>query len=103
MVPTQLSARQLSQAIHRRELSCREVMQAFLAQIARHNPTHNAIVNLQDADGLLKQADQHDAMLAQGKSMGWMPIHLEIKRRDSIGGGSAYVPEGATVRVVGAR
>ena len=72
MLPIQMSARQLSQAIHRREWSCREVMQAFLAQIARHNPTHNAIVNLQDTDGLMKQADQHDAMLAQGQSMGWM-------------------------------
>lgn len=35
-----------------------------------------------------------------GKSTGWMPIHLEIKRRDSTGGGAAYVPEGATVRPV---
>ena len=35
-----------------------------------------------------------------GKSTGWMPIHLEIKRRDSIGGCAAYVPEGATVRVI---
>ena len=35
-----------------------------------------------------------------GKSTGWRPIHLEIKTRASSGGGSAYVPEGATVRVV---
>ena len=35
-----------------------------------------------------------------GKSMGWMPCHLEIKRRDSTGGAAAYVPAGASVRVV---
>lgn len=38
-----------------------------------------------------------------GKSTGWCPIHLEIKQRNSSGGGSAYVPEGSTVRVVGTR
>lgn len=35
-----------------------------------------------------------------GKSTGWMPCHLEIKRRDSIGGCAAYVPPGSTVRLV---
>ncbi len=72
MVFTQMSAQALSQAIHRRSLSCREVMQACLDQIDRHNPTHRAIVSLQDADDLLRQADERDAMLARGQSMGWM-------------------------------
>ena len=36
-----------------------------------------------------------------GKSTGWMPCHLEIANSRSTGGGAAYVPEGATVRVVG--
>lgn len=35
-----------------------------------------------------------------GKSTGWMPCHLEIKRRDSTGGCAAYVPPGSTVRVL---
>jgi hypothetical protein len=35
-----------------------------------------------------------------GKSTGWLPIHLEIKTRRSSGGGSVYVPEGSTVRIV---
>ena len=35
-----------------------------------------------------------------GKSTGWAPCHLEIKTRRSMGGCPAYVPEGATVRVV---
>lgn len=36
-----------------------------------------------------------------GKSMGWMPCHLEIARRNSTGGPAAYIPPGSTVRVVG--
>lgn len=38
-----------------------------------------------------------------GKSTGWLPVHLEIARRDSTGGIPVYLPEGATVRVVGTR
>lgn len=38
-----------------------------------------------------------------GKSTGWLPCHLEIARRNSSGGGAVYLPEGATVRVVGQR
>jgi hypothetical protein len=35
-----------------------------------------------------------------GKSMGWMPCHLEIARRNASGGPAVYWPEGATVRVI---
>jgi hypothetical protein len=35
-----------------------------------------------------------------GKSGGWLPCHLEIKRRDSSGGCAVYFPVGATVRAV---
>lgn len=38
-----------------------------------------------------------------GKSTGWMPIHLEISRRGSYGGGAVYLPQGATVRFTGKR
>lgn len=38
-----------------------------------------------------------------GRSTGPIPIHLEIKRRNSMSGCAAYVPDGATVRVIGAR
>ncbi|MEW6121257.1 MAG: hypothetical protein AB1698_01490 [Pseudomonadota bacterium] len=37
-----------------------------------------------------------------GKSMGWMPCHLQIKSRHSVEGCAVFVPEGSTVRVVGA-
>lgn len=32
-----------------------------------------------------------------GKSTGWAPIHLEIERRNSSGGGSVYWPKGSRV------
>lgn len=66
------TAVQLSRAIHRREVSCREVMEATLARIGRLNPQVNAIVSLQPADVLLRQADERDAQLVRGESMGWM-------------------------------
>ena len=69
---TDLDADALSRAIHARELSCREVMAAYLARIHRLNPTLNAIVNLAADDTLLAQADACDAELARGISRGWM-------------------------------
>jgi amidase len=69
---TELSATALSSAIHRRSVSCREVMQAFLARIARVNPLHNALVSLRDGDALLREADACDAELARGASRGWL-------------------------------
>lgn len=67
-----LDALALSRRIHRRELSCREVMQAFLARIARLNPRFNAIVALRDEAALLAEADRCDTELARGESRGWM-------------------------------
>jgi amidase len=75
---TDLSADALSQAIHAREVSCREVMQATLARIDRFNPVHNAIVSRVDGDALLRQADDKDAQLAAALArsgnarVGWM-------------------------------
>jgi amidase len=69
---TDLDADALSRAIHTKEVSCREVMRATLDRIAAVNPAVNAMVSLQDGDELLRQADARDAMLARGRSMGWM-------------------------------
>ncbi len=69
---TQLSASDISTAIHDKQFSCRELMQATLALISKVNPAVNAIVNLRPADDLLADADRYDAMLARGQSMGWM-------------------------------
>ena len=72
MVYPEISADALSQAIHSKQVSCREVMQITLNQIAQHNPQSNALVSLADGDDLLRQADERDAQLARGESMGWM-------------------------------
>jgi amidase len=69
---TNLDGCALSQAIHSRQVSAREVMQAYLARIAALNPQVNALVGLLPPEGLLQQADERDAMLARGQSMGWM-------------------------------
>jgi amidase len=66
------SAHALSQSIHSKQISCREVMAATLARVAQVNPIVNAIVSLRDSDALLKEADRYDGLLAQGQSMGWM-------------------------------
>jgi len=67
-----LDAEALSQAIHARQLSCREVMQAYLAHIERCNPQVNALVSLRPADVMLAEADERDRELARGHSRGWM-------------------------------
>jgi amidase len=67
-----LSARQLSEAIHKKEVSSREVMTAYLAHIARVNPGSNAIVAMQDEEALMREASAADEALAAGKSSGWM-------------------------------
>lgn len=69
---TQYSALDLSRAIHTKQVSCREVMQATLAQVDRLNPGSNAIVSRVEPDVLLRLADERDAQLARGESMGWM-------------------------------
>ncbi|MEY2443523.1 MAG: amidase [Ilumatobacteraceae bacterium] len=69
---TDLSAADLSESIHRREVACREVMTAYLDRIELQNPAVNAIVSLRDRDELLTEAGVCDAELAGGASRGWM-------------------------------
>jgi amidase len=68
-----LDAVALSSAIHIRQLSCVEVMTAYLDHIERLNPMVNAIVALEDRGVLILQATERDAQLARGESMG--PLH----------------------------
>jgi amidase len=63
----------LGSTIHSRQVSCVEVMTAYLDHIEKLNPKVNAIVALQDRAGLLAQASERDAQLARGESMG--PLH----------------------------
>lgn len=69
---TDLDASALSEGIHARRFSCREVMAAYLARIQRLNPACNALVSLRPDDELLAEADACDAELARGESRGWM-------------------------------
>jgi amidase len=54
------SARALAGDIRSRKISAREVMTAFLAQIARLNPRLNAIVSKLDDEACLELADRAD-------------------------------------------
>ena len=67
-----LTAVALARAIHARQLSCREVMAAYLDQIDRVNGAVNAVVALRERAELLDEADERDRMLKDGKSLGWM-------------------------------
>ena len=84
---TELDACALSTAIHRRELSCREVMTAYLARIAALNPKVNALVSLLPHEPLLKRADECDVMLASGQDLGWMHgFPMAIKELSPVAG-----------------
>ncbi len=67
-----LQAHQLAERIRLRQVSCREVMQAYLAHIERFNPRVNALVSLLPAERLLEEADARDGELARGEWRGWM-------------------------------
>jgi amidase len=78
-----LDATDLAARIRRRELSARDVMSAHLAQIARVNPSVNAIVSKLDDDACLALADEADRVLASGAEVG--PLHgLPIAYKDLI-------------------
>ena len=65
-------AHELADAIRRRELSSRELLDHYLARVERLNPALNAVVTL-DPDGARRAADAADAALARGEVVG--PLH----------------------------
>jgi amidase len=69
----------LAEAIRQRDASSVELMEAYLAQISRHNPGLNAIVTL-DEEGARARALAADAALSRGEVWGVLhgvPITLE--------------------------
>jgi len=77
-----LSATELAARVRRRDVSCREVMDAHLDRIARVNPPLNAIVTLLAEQGR-EQAVAADAALARGEPVG--PLHgLPIAHKDLV-------------------
>ncbi len=69
---TALDASALSQEIHNKTVSCREVMQAYLARIGQLNPQFNALVSMLPEQQCLALADAADQALASGHSQGWL-------------------------------
>jgi amidase len=65
-------AHALADAICRRELSSRELLEHYLDRIERLNPPLNAVVTL-DAESARRAADDADAALARGEVVG--PLH----------------------------
>jgi amidase len=65
-----MDAAPLAAAIAGREVSCAEVLGAYLDHIEAFNPAVNAIVALQDRADLMRQAAERDAALARGESVG---------------------------------
>jgi len=63
---------ELAAAIRQRRVSSVEVLEAHLAQIARHNSTLNAIVAL-DEEGARHRARGADAAVTRGET--WGPLH----------------------------
>jgi amidase len=62
----------LSGHIKAKDVSCAEVMDAYLAQIDKHNPEVNAIIAMAGHETLRAEAAERDKQLANGEYMGWM-------------------------------
>jgi len=78
-----MTATEMVRRIRAKQLSCREVMQAHLAQIERVNPTVNAIVTRIPSEQALARAEAADDALVQGKEIG--PLHgLPIAHKDLV-------------------
>ena len=65
-----LDATELAGLIRRRDLSCRDVVSAFLDRIDAINPAVNAIVSLRNRDDIVAEADAADRRLAGGGEVG---------------------------------
>jgi amidase len=68
-----MSARALAELIRRRNISVRDVMSAYLRQIARVNPKVNAVVAKHDDQKCLALAEEADRRLTRGDEVG--PLH----------------------------
>src|SRR6516225_4845807 len=63
---------QLAAEIRRGGISAKEALEAFLAQIEKHDPALNA-VNIIDTDRAIKRAAAADEALSRGEA--WGPLH----------------------------
>ena len=100
--PTQLSVTALSEALQARRLSPVEVVDAYLARIAQHEPKLHAFVEVH-ADEARQAARGAEAAIASGHAAG--PLHgipialkdlIELEGRVVTGGCEAWVARRAT-------
>jgi amidase len=78
-----LTADELASRIRSRELSCLDVMKAFLTQIEQVNPKVNAIVTQISTDRALSRAQAADDAVARGENVG--PLHgLPVAHKDLV-------------------
>src|SRR5262245_13282987 len=68
-----MDALPLGRALRARQVSCVEVMIAYLDHIDRFNPQVNAIISMRDRKDLLAEATLRDAQLKRGEDLG--PLH----------------------------
>ena len=66
------TATEIATAIRLRRISAAEVLELYLARIAKHNPALNAICTLDEA-GARRRAQAADASMAKGEL--WGPLH----------------------------
>ena len=76
---TDLTALELSDALHSKRLSAREAMTDYLARIDQINPVVNALVSRIDTDAALAAADQSDQALAAGDAATLTGFPLAVK------------------------
>ena len=92
---TFISAHQLAQIIRKREVSAVEVLDAYLAQIAKHNSQLNAICTL-DEDNAYTTAKLADEALAKGENWGALhgvPITIkDIFETQNLRTTAGYIP-----------
>jgi amidase len=69
---TNLTAHELATIIRQHNATAQEVLETHLDQIARHNPSLNAIVTL-DEERARQRAKEADGTLARGEF--WGPLH----------------------------
>ena len=66
------SARDLSDAIRRREVSCLDVMHAHLDRVDALDGDYHALITRRPRDDVLAEAEERDAELDRGLWRGWM-------------------------------
>jgi len=83
-------------------LACMDAGRAHHAATGARCPAElsPALHGLEGSRVEVTEADSTQRRFIVGKSTGWMPSHLEVARRDSSGGPAAFIPDGATVRLL---